>query len=261
MIDIGANLSNSQFSDINTVLENSFKNGVSTIILTSTNIDSYYKNKTIINNNKTNVNLFNTIGLHPHKASHYINFFNQLDDILNDPKIICLGEFGLDYYRMLSEKHVQLKVMEMFLEKSKNLNLPLFLHERQAHLDFLYLLKNNYSNINKVVHCFTGNCDQLKNYLDNDCYIGITGWLNNERRAQDLIKSAKYIPLDRLMIESDSPYLSPLKSIKLNEPQYLGLVLKRLSEIIQINENDLLKITLNNTKKFFNLTKKIENKN
>jgi TatD DNase family protein len=256
MIDIGANLSNSKFKDENIydLLDKSYSSGITEIILTSTDEKSYYENIKIIEQNKTKINLYTTLGLHP----HYANLFDSLEKFFNgnlkNNKVIAIGEFGLDYYRMLSDKKIQIKAMEYFLSKSLEINKPLFLHERDAFKDFYSLIKNN--NKDKVVHCFSGSKKVLEKYLDLGCYIGVTGWITDCKRNHDILDCLKYIPLDKLMIETDAPYLTPknmsIKS-KINKPEFLFYVLKFLSEFLRKDIKDLEYILDKNTRQFFSI--------
>jgi TatD DNase family protein len=136
--------------------------------------------------------------------------------------------------------------------------MPMFLHEREAHKDFLKLLKEYIPKIEDVVvHCFTGDKISLKNYLDLDCYIGITGWITDPKRGSHLHDIIKYIPSDKLMIETDSPYLIPfydeIENKKYNEPSNLVYVIDAISNILKKDKTLLSKELYNNTCKFFNL--------
>jgi len=257
MIDIGANLSNSQFSnDIREVLHSSVRAGLTDIILTSTDIRTYQINHNIIAQHSDVIRLYNTLGLHPHHADNYQVFFKHFDTLIKDPSIISIGELGLDYFRMIASKANQIKTMEIFLEKAKDSMLPLFLHERDAHEDFCFLLHNQSLDNKKVVHCFTGNTNALKRYLDMGCYIGITGWITEEKRGKDLRAALAYLPLDRLMVETDAPYLTP-KNIPQktyrNEPQFLEFVIQKICELKKLSPEVLKKHTYDNTVDFFNL--------
>lgn len=255
MIDIGVNLSNVQFkTDIEIVIKNAKEHGVSSIILTSTNFKSYLENLDIIKKFQEFIHLTTTFGVHPHQAESDTTLFNNINELIN-PNIVAIGEFGLDYYRQISSINIQRLVMEKHIEiGAKYPNLPFFLHERQAFDDFVNILNNQSHSNNKVVHCFTGNKEQVKKYLDLNCFIGITGWITDKRRNQELIEAIKYIPIDKIMIETDSPYLTPkMKKTPIrNEPKYLHLILDAVAFHKNLDKEKAKLIIQKNTIDFFN---------
>ena len=265
MIDIGPNLSNQQFrDDIETVLHNSVKHGVDTLILTTTDLQTYNKNIQIIEKYSHICNMATTLGLHPNHADHYKNFFLKFDDLIKNSNVISIGEFGLDYFRMISSKENQLTTMNLFLDKAAQYALPLFMHEREAKDDFISVLKSHTLSNKKIVHCFTGNKETLKKYLDLDCYIGITGWVTEEKRGKDLREAVAYIPMDRLMIETDCPYLTPknmpVKTYR-NEPQFLKFVARKVAELKHLPVEQVIEQTVSNSLDFFQLSKNNANIN
>lgn len=254
MFDIGANLCNSQFDkDLKEILLNANKNNISHILLTSTNHDSFLKNIDIIEKYSNLLILNTTYGLHPHNANHHVEFFKNFKNYIVHNKVKAIGEFGLDYFRNFSSRENQLQTMELFLEKAlKYNNLPLFLHERDAFEDFYHLIKK--SNSAGVVHCYTGNLSNMKKYLDLGLYIGVTGWISDKRRNEDLLAAVEYIPLDRLLIETDCPYLSPrniVKNIRRNEPQYLSHIAQHISDIKQLPLQSIIEQTTKNALDLF----------
>ncbi|HET7063893.1 MAG TPA: TatD family hydrolase, partial [Rudaea sp.] len=144
------------------------------------------------------------------------------------PEVVAVGETGLDYFRDLSPRAAQLFAFERQLELGVECGKPLFLHQRDAHADFLACMDNVRGRIgHAVVHCFTGTKDELSDYLDRDFFIGITGWICDERRGTHLRELVASIPADRLMLETDAPYLlprdvRPMPSHRRNEPMYLA---------------------------------------
>ncbi|MBT6754988.1 MAG: TatD family hydrolase, partial [Gammaproteobacteria bacterium] len=165
---------------------------------------------------------------------------------------------GLDYYREYSTREEQLFCFEEQLKIAKSAGLPIFLHERKAHDDFVVMLKKYIFDIERsVVHCFTGTKNELKVYLDMGCYIGITGWISDLNRGKHLHDLIKYIPEDRLMIETDAPYLTPknipFKNNGINEPSFLNYVAQSISECLNKDINYIKEITINNTKRFFSI--------
>lgn len=246
MIDIGANLSSQKFVNysIPELLAEAAESGVTGVVLTSVNALSYLKNLELAESDNSGLILGTTWGVHP----HYSNTLDALKVTEIAKNVLAIGETGLDYFRMLQPKEVQQNAFEYLIERANTVRLPLFLHERSAHLDFTSMLKA--STTKKVVHCFTGNSDQLKKYLDLDCFIGITGWICDKRRNQDLLQALKYCPVDKLMIETDAPYLKPLKAPgAVNTPSNLKYVAEELGKYY--SEENLLKIILKNTKDFW----------
>lgn len=256
MFDIGANLSSSQFkTDVKEVLENAKANGITGILLTSVDLPSLECNLKIIKNYSDILFLKTTLGLHPHYAESYKEIFDNLQYIDNKD-IISIGEFGLDYFRMLSKKDIQQNVMHKFLELSKShKEKSLFLHERDAFEDFYGILKEHSVSNHSVVHCFSSNKYNMQKYLDLGCYIGFTGWISDDRRNSDVLEALKYIPLDRILIETDAPYLTPFnmpKRSRRNEPANLKYVLQTISEIKSMHTEELKEQINLNTKTFFN---------
>lgn len=258
MIDIGPNLSSNKFTqDLEQVIQRAKDNKLEALILTTTNFSNYQINLKIIDKYNYIMPLFTTYGLHPHYASDNKDIFKYIDINTNNPSVVAIGEFGLDFFRMLSSKETQIEVMNQFLEHAeKKPHLPLFLHERDSFEDFHYLLKSYNGTNKKVIHCFTGDKKALKAYLDLDCYIGITGWISDNKRNTELIEALKYLPLDKLMIETDCPYLTPRNlprqfNNSRNEPAYLLYVAKSISEILDISINTIIEKTKENSLDFF----------
>ena len=177
--------------------------------------------------------------------------------LVQDLKPCSVGETGLDFFRNLSTLEEQIFAFEEQIKLSIEFNKPLFLHQRDAHDEFIKIIMKYKNDINKaVVHCFTGTQKQLDSYLNLGFYIGLTGWICDERRNVELRKSIKNIPLDKLMIETDSPYLIPRNlDIKpennRNEPSYLPHIAKEIADIINIDSSKLIDITYKNSISFF----------
>ncbi len=253
LIDIGANLSNKQFKyDLDKVVSDALTANISTIYSTTTDKETFFSNLGLSNQYDS---IFTTWGLHPHNADYLEDFIASTEQYINNPKIKAIGEFGLDFFRMISTQSNQEKAMMYFLEQSTKLNLPLFMHEREAHTIFVSLFKSQPTNNNGVVHCFTGNKKQLLSYLDLNLYIGLTGWICDERRNHDILDAIKFLPLDKILIETDSPYLKP-RNLKQrsprNEPKNLIYILEKIADIKNKPIEDLAVILYNNTMRFFN---------
>lgn len=258
-IDIGANLTNKQFKDcLVDVLEDAYKWSVERIILTGTNYRNTQESK-LLTEKYPKYNLYFTSGVHPHDVQRLNKAdFAKLEELAKHPKCVAIGECGLDYNRMFSPKVDQLYWFEEQIKLSIKLQKPLFLHERDAEDDFYNLLqKHSKDLVNPVVHCFTGTLDSLKKYLDLGCYIGITGWINDDRRNGDLIHALQNVEqkmlLDRIMIETDCPFLSPVKHDRFCVPSYVYYVLKKLASVLKMDEKELEEIVYKNTLKCFSL--------
>jgi len=166
----------------------------------------------------------------------------------------------LDFNRNYSPPDIQKRVFECHIEIAGKVSLPLFMHQRDAHQEFIEILSSNKNSLTSgVIHCFTEGKALLRDYLDLGLYIGITGWLCDERRAFDLQEAVKYIPLDRIMVETDSPYLLP-RTIKpkpksrTNVPANLPWVVKQLAKLLDMKPDMIAEITTKNAKSFFNLS-------
>ena len=252
MFDIGANLTSSHFSDdLDSVLDESFEAGVKKICITSSNLQDVRNAKKITERNK---NLYYSVGFHPHNAKNFkIEFLKDMTIYLDDPKAICLGEMGLDFNRNFSSKEEQILCFESQLSLANSINKPLFLHQRDAHEEFLSILDNYKFNQKLIVHCFTGNLSELEDYLKRDFYIGITGWVCDLKRGLDLRECINHIPQDKLLIETDSPYLSPRKKIRRNEPKFLIDVVEEVARLRQQTKESIVKSSYENSLNFFNL--------
>ncbi len=258
LIDIGANITHPQLhNQIDRVVENMKTQNISKTIITSSNLEDTKIALDIINSYPEI--FYTTVGFHPHNAKDFIQ--EDIDTIIEyseNKKVLAIGECGLDYYREYSAKRDQLFCFEEQLKIAKNINSPVFLHERKAHEDFVMVLKKYILEIeNVVVHCFTGTKDELDTYLEMGCYIGITGWITDLNRGKHLHDLLKYIPEDKLMIETDAPYLTPknlpFKNTGINEPSYLKYVVQSISECLNKDMSYIEEITINNTKRFFSI--------
>lgn len=259
LIDIGANLMHESFDkDREEVLLSAKKEGVSAVIITgSCEKDSMSAQKYAEFSAKGAC--FSTAGVHPHNAKHCNKeTLAVLESLAEREEVIAIGECGLDFNRNFSPKEAQIYWFERQIELACGLNLPLFLHERDAFGDFLAILKRYSGRIpNAVVHCFTGDEKALGEYLDLGCYIGVTGWICDERRGEHLLSLVKKIPKDRLMLETDAPYLFPralsARSSR-NEPKNLAFIARFIAGILEKSFEVLAEETFENTKTFFNLS-------
>lgn len=261
LIDIGANLGNNSFErDLQQVLARAATAGVSRIIVTGTSISTSHRALELAHDNPGR--LFATIGIHPHEAEGFCQQdLDGLRQLAIDPVAVAIGETGLDFYRNFSSVGAQEKVFIAQLQLAAETSLPVFLHERDALQRQIEILKEFRGSLGKTVtHCFTGGPDALNEYLSLDHYIGITGWLCDERRGQALRQAAREIPDARIMIESDAPYLLPrgtdfpsLPNKRRNEPCTLPVVLDALAGLRDQDPRYLAERIRQNTMEFFGI--------
>ncbi len=260
IVDIGVNLMHRQFAeDREQVRENAEHDGVFPLILTGTSLRSAQECSAYAE--KHPGKLYSTAGVHPHDAkSCNAQTMDALRTLAKKPHVVAIGECGLDYNRDFSPRDVQRKYFEQQIDLAIEEQLPLFLHERDAFQDFYTMLKAKEKQISAmVVHCFTGNQHALDNYLSLGAYIGITGWICDERRGQQLQQLVKRVPIDRLMIETDAPFLVP-RDMKpyptggRNEPKFLRHVLEATARYVEMDAVELAKATTANAKKFFGIS-------
>jgi TatD DNase family protein len=180
--------------------------------------------------------MFTTAGVHPHQAAAVADdWLLQLSSLLQEPTVVAVGECGLDFNRMFSPREQQIRVFSAQLSLAKQLQKAVYLHERDAFPDQIALLKEQQID-HGIAHCFTGDTLQLQAYLDLGLYIGITGWVCDERRATLLQDALQYLPLDRLILETDAPYLlprniTPKPKSRRNEPAYLSAIAQQIATL------------------------------
>jgi TatD DNase family protein len=260
LIDIGANLTHDSFNkDREVILQRAFDAGVSRIIVTGTTLES---SQDAVQLSRSYPGcLYATAGVHPHHAGKVDEVtLTGLQELAADPSIVAIGECGLDYFRNYSPRDTQLDAFEKQLALAAGTDKPVFLHQREAHDDFTSLLKNFLSQIpGGVAHCFTGDRDEMKTYLDMGLYIGITGWICDERRGEALRDAARYLPLDRVLLETDAPYLLPRDlqdkpSGRRNEPSVLPHVLHAVASCMKQPVEAVVNATTQNTELLFRLS-------
>ncbi|MEJ6670116.1 MAG: TatD DNase family protein [Candidatus Azotimanducaceae bacterium] len=209
LFDIGANLTHSDFShDLADVLERAHAAGILQMSVTGASLEG---SQNAVALSSRHDNLFATVGVHPHHAEEINDESLQvLAALAASDRVVAIGETGLDYFRDFTPRDQQRRAFEAQLALAAEIGKPLFLHERDAADDFVAILKAYRDRIGSVVvHCFTGDAHALTRYLDLDCHIGITGWICDERRGNHLHGLIQNIPSNRLMIETDAPYLLP----------------------------------------------------
>lgn len=257
--DIGVNLTSQRFDHCREeVIEQAINAGVTRMIVTGTSVQESEAALALCQQFPDN--LWFTAGVHPHDASSFArNTPDILMDLVKETSCVAVGETGLDFNRNFSTPEQQVASFEAQIEIAVNTGKPMFLHERDAFQRQHEILKYYRDQLsNAVIHCFTGDKKALFGYLDLDLYIGITGWICDERRGTELQSLVSNIPLDRLMAETDAPYLLPRTMARkpkdrTNRPAYLPWVLKQLSECYQKEVLELARRTRENSARFFNL--------
>ncbi|WP_340680990.1 TatD family hydrolase [Paraglaciecola sp.] len=240
--DIGVNLTNERF-DIEPVLTRADTAGVKSMMLTGTSVLESQKALALCRQFPQSL-LYSTAGVHPHYASEFSDqSYAALYELCQDPKVVAVGECGLDFNRNFSTPQQQIDAFERQLELACEVQLPVFLHERDAFSAQIKLIEKYRTKlVGGVVHCFTGNTVQMQAYIELDLFIGITGWVCDLIRGGELREAVTSLPLERMMLETDAPYLRPkglAKNRKIdngsNEPAYLPYIAKELADITGID--------------------------
>lgn len=259
LVDIGANLAHDSFDDDRAeMMQRAASAGVGTMIVTGSSDDSNVRAAELAA--ASCGTLYSTAGVHPHHASDYTDASNALiRSLVQKDVVVAVGECGLDYFRNFSPRDAQLSAFRRQLEIARDTGLPVFLHQRDAHDDFVETLEPMLPDLSRAVaHCFTGEGESLREYLALGLYIGITGWICDERRGKHLHDIVDIIPDDRLLIETDAPYLlprtiKPRPKTRRNEPMHLREVVKVVAEARAQSEDHIAKITAENARRFFSL--------
>ncbi|MGN8158552.1 TatD family hydrolase [Salinisphaera sp. SWV1] len=260
LIDIGANLAHDSFDDDrDRVIARAAEAGVTRFVVTGSDLASSHGAIAIARAHPGRG--FATAGLHPHHAS---DWGDELAGLMRRAatagEIVAIGETGLDYFRDISPRDVQMRVFAAQLAIAAEHDMPVFLHQRNAHADFFAILREYLPHLPRaVVHCFTDGPDVLADYLAADLHVGITGWICDERRGADLYAAAADIPDHRLMIETDCPYLMPRTirpkpKSRRNEPAYLPWVRDSVATARGVAPDHIERITTANAARFFALT-------
>lgn len=259
LIDIGVNLTDTAFSkDRDEVIKAARECGVSSMIVTGTTLEESEQAVELCQQQPDILRC--TAGVHPHYSSTFDTTTRlQLWALAQEDTVVAIGETGLDFNRNFSTPEQQTHAFEQQLELACETGLPLFLHERDAHQKQLEMLSSCRDHFSRAVaHCFTGSRKELYNYLDLDLYIGITGWICDERRGTELQKLIKEIPADRLLLETDAPYLiprdmRPKPKSRRNLPQYLPHILNKAARLTDKEDQQLAQEVFRNSCNFFNL--------
>jgi TatD DNase family protein len=259
LVDIGANLTHESFErDRAAVLLRAREAGVGAVVLTGTTLAESQRASALVARHETIAG--STAGIHPHCATELDDpTLEALAALHARPEVLAVGECGLDYNRDFSPRDAQRDAFTRQLELAERAQLPLFLHQRDAHEDFLAILDPWRDRVAEVVvHCFTGTGDELRTYVERDFYVGITGWICDERRGMGLREIVGQIPDDRLMIETDAPFLlprtiRPRPKSRRNEPANLVHVLDMVAQCRVQPREHVAEVTAANARRFFRL--------
>ena len=242
------------YNELDEVVKRASINNVKHLLTICTTLESFEKIKLITQKYK---NIYGTFGIHPHESEKY----QQIDSnfILNTKrkhsKIVGIGETGLDFYYNHSDKKIQKKSFIEHIKAASELGIPVIVHTRNAEADTYEILKSECknSNLKVLIHCFTGTKDFAKKLVDLNFYISVSGIITF-KKTNDLTEAVSSVPIENLLVETDSPYLAPAPFRgKNNEPSYIIHTIKKLSEIKKLPEETIIRSTTNNFMKLFNL--------
>ena len=237
-------------SDIDNIISRSKEAGITKLLTICTTSESFLKIKEIINKDKL---IYGSYGIHPHETEkNHINKNDIIENVRENKRIIGIGETGLDFFYNHSNKIRQIESFKEHIEASIELNIPVIIHSRNAENETFEIL-NDYkdSKLKILMHCFTGSLEFSKQLLSLDSFFSASGIITF-KNSNDLRETFKTVPLDRLLIETDSPFLAPVpKRGKKNEPSFIRYTAEKLSELKKISLQDLVKFTSNNFDKLF----------
>ena len=280
MIDIGANLANPAFDrDRDAVLGRAAAAGVRGVIITGTSVDDSRAALALAQGRAPSAGtpdseahaqpsprpddhtprLYATAGVHPHESGSATgDWCAAIAALARQKRVVAIGETGLDYHRNYSSPADQRRVFRTQVELAARLGKPLFVHDRESGGETRRTLAELGGAVACVIHCFTGSAHELDGYLDDGHHIGVTGWICDERRGRELARLVRRIPADRLMIETDAPYLlprtiTPKPRSRRNEPAFLPWVAQRVAECRGEHPRDLMARTSRNATRFFAL--------
>lgn len=256
MIDIGVNINHKVFlDDLEQTISDMQDAGVKGMICIASDFNESVQIQAL---SQLFPQMWNTLGCHPHQAKTWNNDSKQrFSSLIYASKPVAIGETGLDFNRNYSTPEEQRYAFHQQIDLALEHNLPLYLHERDAHKEMIAILKQHPDLAKKsVLHCFTGSRAELDNYIALGLFIGVTGWVCDERRGEDLQASVPHIPLDKLLLETDAPFLLP-RNIrprpKKNHPKYLPWVAEEVAKLQGISLDVLIQATIKNTETAFGI--------
>ena len=251
MIDSHCHLDHEQLnSDLSNVIKRSKDVGIEKLLTISTSFESFKKIKDIITEDEI---IFGTIGIHPHETdNNEISVDEIVKNFDENPKIIGIGETGLDFYYNNSDKEKQIKSFKKHIEASIKTNSPLIIHSRNAEDETFEILNQYHDKKLKILmHCFTGSKNFAERLLKLNAFFSASGIITF-KNSLDLQETFKFLPLDKILIETDSPYLAPVPNRgKKNEPSFLSFTAQKLADIKDLTKQEITKITTTNFNKLF----------
>jgi TatD DNase family protein len=258
-IDIGINLTHNSFAaDRDAVIARAQAAGVVQMVVTGSSAAS--SRAALVLAQEHPQRLFATAGVHPHHAAEWsAEVASDVARLASHPEVVAIGECGLDYHRNLAPPAVQRDTFQRQLELAATAGKPVFLHQRDAHADFVAILREHRSTLRgAVAHCFTGTASELECYLKMQLFIGITGWICDERRGAHLLALMRTIPAQQLLLETDAPYLlprdlQPRPASRRNEPAYLPHIASVVAHARAEAPTKLARDTSANARRLFGL--------
>ena len=244
----------SLYNQLDDVIKRAEYNQVKYLLTICTTLKSFETIKLITDKYE---NIYGTFGIHPHETKKFVHVDKTfiLNSKKNNNKIIGIGETGLDFYYNFSEKNIQRKSFIEHINAALELNIPIIVHTREAENDTCEILKseNKNSNLKILIHCFTGSKEFVKKLLDINCYVSVSGIITFNS-STELAETVSFIPIEKLLVETDSPYLSPMPFRgKPNEPSYIIHTIDKLSLIKKMPKKKIISNTTNNFKKLFDI--------
>ena len=250
LIDSHTHLQVSQYNkDLDAVLKRAQDAGVTTILIIGIDLETSLSAIELADKHE---NLYATVGMHPHDAKKLTpDVLKTFRELLQHPKVIALGEIGLDYYRNLSPPDVQKDAFQKQLDIAEEMEMPIIIHNRDAYMDILPILESRQGQIQGVLHCFTGDIELMERSVEIGFHIGIGGIVTYPN-AEEMQAVASKVPSDRLLIETDCPWLTPqFRRGKRNEPSYVRAVAEKIAELRNTSIETIGEITTNNFKTLF----------
>lgn len=250
IFDSHAHYDDSAFDeDRNEVVNKIQSSGVTKVVNCGADIKTCLSTLELVNNYDI---FYGAIGIHPESAGETLQNINKLGDMLSNKKIVAVGEIGLDYYWEGYDKETQIKAFKAQMDLARSLDLPVIIHDRDAHEDSLKVIKE-FKGVRGVFHCFSGSAEFAKEVLKCDYYLGFTGVVTF-KNARKAIEAIETVPFERLLIETDCPYMAPVPYRgKRNDSSYLPHIIEKVAEIKGVDYETVCKQTFDNACSLFNI--------
>ena len=242
------------FEDLPEVVERARENKVERIIAVGGDLETSKRSVEIA---REYASIFASVGVHPHDAGELRDgVLDEIKKLAENRRVVAVGETGLDFYYMNSPREVQIEAFRKHIALAKELNLPVVVHVRDAHKETpQILMEEKAREVGGVIHCFTGDYEAAKKYLNEGFYISFSGIITF-KDAEEIREAARKVPLDRMLVETDSPYLTPYPFRgKRNEPAYVRFVAEKIAEIRGVSVGKIAEETTNNANRLFILSR------